>query len=245
MYNTLENTKIILFASLIVAMILPFGNIIPAHSEVATIEDTRMVNELQSIISNIGKTVQKKTLEDGTKLKLNTVVKQLDDNVYKVKTYAVTKPTDGEKIVSEKIKYTIVRESDGSMTVSTTTGTTKFTRSSGATGMVVNEGRTQTTVIAHDRGYLDDEPNEGIFLHDKEGTCHAHKHKVFGSVYSDGTSSLTWHVHGWVIAYCIVPQPLNDVTMQLNSLQINPPTSTTGYWTPTHSFGDDDLDPCF
>jgi hypothetical protein len=239
MKNISKTTKTILFASLIAAMILPFSGMDFAEAQkVQTIEDDRMIGELQNIVSNVGKTIQIKTLDDGTVLKLVTVVKQISDNEYKVKAHTVTKTTDGEKVVSEKIKYGVTTDGD-SFTTETSLQTIQFVPSSGISTRSITSGWSQSSATPSDTRYVGG-AGQGTNFDDQDGHCADGKtYRVFGAVYGSGTSSLTWTVDGWLNAYCIVPQPLDNVTMNLNSLQINPATSTDGYWTPTHSYANE------
>jgi len=235
---TMKNARIVLFASLIVAMILSFGIAEQSVSaqKIQTVEDNRMVNELQKIVSNVGKTTERKTLSDGTALKLVTTVTQTGDNEYDVKAKTVTNHTNGEK-TKKTITYS-VKNPDGTFVTTTEDETLRFVAGS-SSARDVNSGWSQSIVTPSDTGYLDDVPYEGVFLSDEDGHCmDGKKYKVFGTVQSSGTSYLTWAVDGWVNAYCIIPQPLDDVTMRLNSLQINPATSTNGHWAPSHNYGD-------
>lgn len=236
---TYKNTKTILFVGLIAAMVLPFSGMqFATAQEVQTIEDDRMISELENIISNVGKTIQIKTLDDGTVLKLVTVVNQISDNEYNVNTHTVTKTIDGKKVVSDQIKYRVTTDDD-SFTTETSSQTIQFVPTSGVSTQAITSGWSQSSATPSDTRYLGG-AGQGTNLDDEDGHCSdGKKYRVFGAVYGSGTSSLTWAVDGWLNAYCIIPQPLDNVTMNLNSLQINPATSTNGYWTPTHSYANE------
>ena len=104
-----KNTKTVLFASLIAAMILPMS-ISNATAKTKTVTyDPDMFDYLSKVISNEGKLVEKKTL-DGTDYKVVKKVTQVSDNKYKVVNSVFI---DGEK--QNKDVFKVIKNNDGTL----------------------------------------------------------------------------------------------------------------------------------
>lgn len=226
--------KTILFASLIVAMILPFSGMNYAEAEKSTniIYDPSVVKYIKKVIAQTEKTVEEKTI-DGQIIKVTTKVKQINDDTYKVRTIV---KTDGVKTLSSGTKITVIDDSTYKI-VNKKQGIKQiFTDvSQGATGSGHSD-YSGANINLYDRET--GTPNT-LRLQDNYSGCTVVNQADFEAIIRPNTVDVNWKAHPFYAHWCFIPHQFESAEIQYGTdvYYINGQTERNGYHAFTNSHG--------
>lgn len=204
-----NNTKTILFASLIAAMILPFSGMQFAAADTNEIYDPSMVEYLLMITQQNGNYIEEKTLDEDT-YTVTKNIKQVGNHIYKVINEVAV---NNEQITSDQ--FIIIKTSDTSLTlVNVQEGTQeKFTSETDdfsiyGTG---NSNFNGAAIQLHDKEY--GTPGT-LYLYDNYNGCGGFNQAVMEATVRSNTIDVTWEASPFYNHYCIYPHEWEDGYVQ-------------------------------
>lgn len=229
-----------IFGALLLALVIPFAGNSFVSAEQITIDevekmrtndgiayDRDVTDELEKVTSRTGTWIEHDILGNGETMTIQYNVKALDNGQFDVTTtVSAFDPTDKtQKSSTANYIVEVLDEETFNVDIPYYNVDQKFKK-----GGV--SAQTHITMNPKDTGYMPTGQFEAITLTETINGCWDAIYKVYGSLYWNYSTDLTWTADSWYWGSCIVPYGFDDADIYLNA-QSNTNQGKTGTWTPT------------